>query len=105
MQSLEQIFLDMNGVLADFVRATLSLRGQTDLLLTWPNGERDIYKVMGISKSESWRMVDNQGAEFWATLPDFEWSKEVVALVRTFAPMTILTSPSLSPSCFEGKVR
>jgi len=52
MQSLEQIFLDMDGVLADFVRATLFLRGQTDLLLTWPNGERDIYKVMGISKSE-----------------------------------------------------
>ena len=105
MHFFEQIFLDMDGVLTDFVRATLSLRGQSDLLLTWPKGERDIHKVMGISKTEFWRIVDNQGADFWAGLPEFAWSKSLVALVREFAPMTILTSPSLSPSCFEGKVR
>ena len=105
MYSFEQIFLDMDGVLTDFVRATLSLRGQSDLLLTWPKGERDIHKVMGISKSEFWRIVDGQGADFWAALPNFEWSRDLVDLVRQFAPMTILTSPSLSPSCFEGKVR
>ncbi len=105
MHSFEQIFLDMDGVLTDFVGAVLSLQGQKDLLSTWPSGERNIHSVLGISKSEFWRIVENQGADFWANLPEFEWSKNLVDLVRQFAPMTILTSPSLSPSCFEGKVR
>lgn len=99
------IFLDMDGVLTDFVTATLTLHGQPHALQTWPTGQRDIPQVLGVSKSEFWRRVDEQGADFWAGLAPFPWCDELVALVREFGPLTVLTSPSQSPACLDGKVR
>jgi 5'(3')-deoxyribonucleotidase len=99
------IFLDMDGVLTDFVSACLTLHGQPQALETWPAGNRDIPQVVGISKSDFWRLIDDQGAEFWAGLKPFPWCDDLVALVREFAPLTILTAPSLSPACLDGKVR
>ncbi len=105
LTSFEHVFLDMDGVLTDFIGSVLRLQQQAHLLSNWPKGHRDVHSLMGISKSAFWRIVDSQGSDFWATLPEFEWSKQLVAMVRQYAPMTILTSPSMSPSCLEGKVR
>lgn len=102
---LEHIFLDMDGVLTDFVSATLLLHNCADALQDWPVGERDIAKVLNMSRSQYWSLIDAQGGDFWASLLPFEWFTDLVTLVREFAPVTILTSPSLSPSCLEGKVR
>lgn len=104
-QRLERIFLDMDGVLTDFVRAVLHLHGQPDALNNWPLGERDIPKVLNLSRTQYWKLIDAQGGDFWASLEPFPWFMALVELVREFAPMTILTSASLSPSSLEGKVR
>lgn len=99
------IFLDMDGVIADFVSATLALHGRAEALENWPAGERDIPAVLGMSRSEFWRVIDEQGADFWAGLAPFPWFEELVALVREFGPMSILTAPSLAPACLDGKVQ
>jgi len=95
----------MDGVLTDFVRATLALHGRTEALENWPAGERDVPAVLGISRTEYWRLIDEQGADFWAGLAPFPWFEELVALVREFGPMSILTAPSLAPACLDGKVQ
>ena len=104
-QPIERIFLDMDGVLTDFVSAALSLHGRLDALEHWPEGERDIPKVLNLSRTQYWKLIDEQGADFWASLKPFSWFGQLVALVKEFAPMTILTAPSISPSSLEGKVR
>lgn len=105
MSSLEQIFLDMDGVLTDIAGAILSLHGQSRLRENCPEGERETYAVPGISESEFWQIVNRQGVEFWAGLPALDWSRGLVDLTRQFGPITVLASPGPSPSCFAGTVR
>ncbi len=102
---IKHIFLDMDGVISDFVTASLTLHGWNGSTEDLPPGDRDMARVVGVTRSHFWSLIDAQGADFWATLPPFPWFADLVGLVREFAPMTILTSPSLSPSCLEGKVR
>ena len=52
------VIFDMDGVLTDFVSATLTLHGRAGALATWPAGERDIPAVLGISP----RTADNDWA-------------------------------------------
>ncbi len=104
-QPLERIFLDMDGVLTDFVSAALRLHGRLEALEDWPEGERDIPRILKLSRTQYWKLIDEQGADFWASLKPFEWFSQLVGLVREFAPITILTAPSISPSSLEGKVR
>ena len=102
---VKHIFLDMDGVLTDFVGAALRLHGRTELLDNWPRGERDIAKVLGLSRGAYWSKIDEQGSDFWASLEPYAWLHELIDVVRDVAPFTILTAPSLSPSSAEGKVR
>jgi 5'(3')-deoxyribonucleotidase len=95
----------MDGVLTDFVSAALRLHGRPGALHDWPRGERDIPKMLNLTRTQYWKLIDAQGADFWASLEPFSWFGELVALAREFAPVTVLTSPSLAPSCLEGKVR
>jgi 5'(3')-deoxyribonucleotidase len=104
-QVLEHIFLDMDGVLTDFVGASLHLHGRPDVMSGWPVGERDVAKVLNISRTQYWRLIDEQGADFWAGLEPFPWLADLLEVSRDHAPVTILTSPSIAPSCLEGKVR
>lgn len=103
--AIKHIFLDMDGVLTDFVGAVLRLHGQSDLLETWPPGERDIPKVLGMSRGAYWKLIDEQGSDFWASLKPFDWFQELIECVRAVAPFTILTASSLDPGCSSGKVR
>ena len=100
---IEHIFLDMDGVITDFTTAVLRLHGKTKLMSTWPRGERDIPKVLGISRTKYWEMIDSQGAAFWHSLQPLPWFADLLALIREFGPMTILSAPSLSPASLEGK--
>ncbi len=103
--SIQHIFLDMDGVLADFVGAALRVHDRDDALDNWPKGERDVPKVLGISRNQYWKKLDAQGSDFWANLEPYPWFAELIEMVREVAPFTILTTSSLAPSCFEGKVR
>lgn len=93
-------FLDLDGVLCDFVGASLAWHG-FDIPL------RDVrwnfVAQLPITPADFWRPL---GREFWATLP---WTKEgrdiLAATLDTFGAenAAILTSPCDTDGCMEGK--
>jgi 5'(3')-deoxyribonucleotidase len=101
---IRHVFLDMDGVISDFVTAALALHGREDAVADWPVGEWHVSKALGISSSQFWREINLQGHAFWAELPAYSWMDELVEKIREYAPFTILSSPSLVPECLSGKV-
>ena len=102
---MRHIFVDLDGVLADFVSAALTLHGRSDLLDSWPAGERDMAKGLGISSSKFWAEIDRAGAEFWASLEPYPWTFDFLDQLQSIAPITIATSPSNDPGCLAGKLQ
>lgn len=102
---IERIFLDLDGVLADWSSAAIRACGQDPDTVhsSWPLGAYELADVLGISTNEMWRRIHAQGARFWAELEPYPWLDSVFAACSTIAPTTILTSPSKDPSAAAGK--
>lgn len=75
-----EIFLDMDGVIADFD--------------THAVGKRDV------DGAPLWDTLD---FAWWSTMPAFGGMKEFHAALLRFGNVRFLSSPSLSPDCFQGK--
>ena len=105
MAKLRHIFVDLDGVLADFMRGALALHQRDELLGNWPAGEWDMPKVLGISSGKFWGAITKRGAGFWEALDVYPWTFEMIERLRDIAPITIATSPSLDPGCLDGKMR
>ena len=105
MPRLSRCFIDMDGVLVDFVNLALKIHDREDLQTNWPPGETDIHRLLNISKSDFWEKLDSLGASLWKNLPPYPWYQELIGIVESFSPWTILTSPSLNPECPTGKVQ
>ena len=103
--TIQHVFLDMDGVLTDFIGAALRAHGRSEFLEHWPPGERDAPKALGISRRQFWSAIDAQGSDFWAELDPYPWVGELLQRVEAVAPFSVLTAPSLSPSSLKGKVR
>lgn len=94
-------FLDMDGVLVDFVTGAHKLHNKP-LVMADIRWEFD--KTFGISGEDFWSPM---GREFWAGL---DWTPEGKELLRgvekIFGPhnVCILTSPCQTPGCRDGKV-
>lgn len=101
---IEHIFVDIDGVLADFTSAALAVHDRAEIMATWPAGERDIPKVLGLSRTKYWKGIDGLGCEFWSELVPYPWFKELISLIESFGPFSLLTAPALAPHCLEGKV-
>lgn len=102
---IEHIFLDMDGVLTDFVSKVLQVHEAESAMNRWPAGEWSVHKVIGISRKQFWDKLDEIGEEFWAGLDPYPWMAKLLELLGKFAPVTILSSPSQDPSCAAGKMR
>ncbi|MFT7668384.1 MAG: hypothetical protein ACI8X5_001076 [Planctomycetota bacterium] len=99
------VLLDMDGVLVDFHSAALALHGGQGLLASWPTGEWNMAKVLGITIKEFWAPITEQGADFWANLSWYPWADELIELCEGLGGFVIATSPSHHPSSAAGKVR
>lgn len=91
------VFLDLDGVLADFVAGSFRVHNRTPHPIhTW-----DYYTDWGLTAEQFFAPM---GREFWAgldKLPDADW---LVATVRGSAhDVAIATGPCLTPGCIEGK--
>jgi len=107
MPKITRIFLDLDGVLADWATAAILLHGRDPdaVLGSWPAGTYDLADVLGISDNEMWRPINDAGASFWAELKPLPWYGDLLSLCMHTAPTTILTSPSKDPSAAAGKTR
>lgn len=95
------IFVDMDGVVADFVAGVCDLHGKpVEDVDCW-----DFYEKWGIDEDQFWEPVNAAGRDFWASLKPFDWFDELVAVVKEADPdFFILTKPSRQASCLAGKL-
>jgi len=108
-------FIDMDGVLVNFIDAAHKLHGQDVMLPEWPYemgpGSFQVESRLGISVARFFRDMDR---EFWANLDWFEFSNDdwrfsgellLGEMERRYGQenICILTSPCLTPGCVEGK--
>ena len=104
------IYLDMDGVLTDFVSGAFNLFGGTYREEEYPLGVWDFFEGWGLTKEEFYQRIHACGPYFWTSLKEYPWAKELVSFgsYRGLVPrgeMSILTSPSRSPHCYSGKVQ
>lgn len=105
-KNINHIYLDMDGVLANFVQACIDLLGHTstsrithDQITSWDLGSR-----LGLPMNELWRRIDQQGHLFWQHLRAYPWAGDLALLCATSAPRcSILTSTSARPHAVAGK--
>lgn len=102
--TIDHVFLDMDGVLCDFVTPALSLHKRADALQTWPAGTWDIASVLGVSDEEFWKPINEAGHDFWFSLQPYPWMDRLVSLVTLVSDWTIASSPSQCHHSASGKV-
>lgn len=97
-------FLDMDGVLCDFMTGAMAAHDETYDESEWPVGVWDVEKVLDCSAEEFWRAIDAQGVWFWSDLCPFDWTATLLRRLRgRFDEVVITTSPSKSPHSYAGK--
>lgn len=102
MHEINHILLDMDGVIADFLSATLKL---FDFPIDrYPANEWDIEKVLGISVSDMWGTID-RNPSFWRDLKPYPWKDALIGFLNDLEiPWSICTSPARNPQCAAQKV-
>ena len=103
-----RIFLDMDGVLVDFLGGALRLWGITRIEFDARQvaGVWDITEALEVSHTEFWGRIGDEGIAFWEDLEPLPWWKELVAVADDLADEWFLaSSPSWCPTSHAGKVR
>lgn len=99
------IYLDMDGVLYDFVAAFGKVLDIPDIKDHVAPGIRDIAPQIGMTKDEMWQKIDHHGYAFWNDIPTYPWAQQLVDLVeRNSSEWYILSSPSRSSDSLKGKL-
>lgn len=101
MVKITKIFVDMDGVLCDFVGATYKV---FNMRPEWPNGFGfyDLHKVLGVTEAGMWSKI-RQVPYFWDNLPTLHHFNELLAVLDDYK-VTIATSPTKDPMCAAGKM-
>lgn len=99
------IYLDMDGVLCDWVGATCLLfdKDPAQVQAAWDH-RGDICPQLCISKTQLWEKVDAAGREFWADLEPYPWMRQLWDACNEIAPVKVLTTPSKNPDSAAGKM-
>ncbi len=95
-----ELFLDMDGVLCDFVTAAHAACGCTFNPVTYPKGVWPVWEAMGMSESQMWNHIDSF-PYFWKQLEIYPWCGELLDLADD---VKILTSPHYTAECYQGKL-
>lgn len=98
------IYLDMDGVLVQFVEGVLRLFERPELLATWPKGEYRMSRVMGVPRAAMWAGIDAGGAAWWANLEPYPWTRTLAEQLGEVAEVVIVSDPSGRGSAVAGKL-
>lgn len=96
------VFLDLDGVLADFVGGALATHGHS---LPRREVRWGFMEQIGFKESDPafWEPFNR---EFWANLPPTKECHDLLAAVECIAGrdrISILSSPCMTPGCLDGK--
>lgn len=102
-----QVFLDLDGVLVDFVGGVMRDAGKPVALRDDVTSWDGIPDVLGCTDAEMWRVlaVDDFGLTFWRDLPWLEHGRELFARLVDMASVTIMSAPCHDPNSAAGKLR
>ena len=88
------IYLDMDGVCVGFLEAACRMHGHDFDTESWPAGEYDIAKVLGIGDEEFWEVIHSQGVDFWRGLEPYPWFERLYTELQRLGRVYFLTSPT-----------
>lgn len=99
---IDRLFLDVDGVLADFLTPAVSFHGKTFDPQTYTPALWNTWEFIGCTEDEFWKF---DGYEFWRGLQVYEGAKEFVKELEMMFGKNIclLTSPSRHHDCVRGK--
>lgn len=99
-----KIFLDLDGVVVDFVSEACRAAGL-------PVGHDEVtssnfFQPHGLTLQDFWDAIDEEGEAFWAGLKKYPWADGLIGLASTLDPgFHFLTTPSHCPTSWAGKRR
>lgn len=96
-----KIFLDMDGVVADFVSGAIEAAG---LPLTHDRVDRWNFFEPYMSAEEFWKRIHDT-YEFWAGLDPYPWAQELVDLCKQYGEVIFLSDSSHDDDAPSGKVK
>ncbi len=98
------LYLDLDGVCVGFVEAACRVHGRDFDEGSWPAGEYDITKVLGIGDEEFWEVIHRQGVEFWRGLEAYPWFERLYTELQRLGRVYFVTSPTDSSHSAAGKM-
>jgi len=109
---LKAIYLDMDGVLVDLVRHTYSRAGVNKDDIDQAFAETTVWDgitpVLTDYFKEEWVDADLHrlwaSQEFWASIPWTSHGKELYEMCTRYAPVVLMTTPTIQPACAAGKM-
>ena len=97
-------YLDMDGVIADFMRGALARHGRLDALDDYPVGQWDVHIVLGMTADDFWKPL--VGHDFWASLEPYPWCGRMFELMNDYfgEKWEICSTPCDDPYSASGKL-
>lgn len=94
-----KVYLDMDGVVSNFVKAALHVHGRADYLVTnW-----NFFSDWGMNENDFWKPIDNTPS-FWHELEPYENTLDIVELVSRYdSEYIFLTTPHNHTNSYAGK--
>lgn len=99
----DYVFLDMDGVLADFMGGAFKAHGREYNAAEYPKGCWEIADHWQMPVNEFWAAI-HADPHFWESLLPYGWASDLMELACEYGKeVKIITSPARSPSCYSGK--
>lgn len=92
-------FLDLDGVIVDFYGAVSKELGFTTTF------EHDaLYSYFGNDEAKVKNYLHSLSADWWASIPKFEWADDLIDLATSYGEIAYLSSPGHYPNAGAGKI-
>ena len=104
---VQQIYLDMDGVLCDWLGGVCKLYGRDrdEFALASREGV-DFREWLGVTNDALWAKVHEAGVDFWANLDTYPWAYDLWVLCNKTAKTKICSTPGrwpTTPDSLAGK--
>ena len=105
------IFLDLDGVCADFIGGVAKLTdNDRDEVYNNPiwqeeNSYNRVGEILGITETQLWYLISARGVSFWSNLETYPWFNDMYGELQDLGDVIFLSSPTTDPFCLTGKLR
>lgn len=99
---IDNIYMDMDGVLTNFLQAYLTKINRLDLYDDWPMWEYNIPTATGQTDEEFFAAIDGD-EDFWIDMAFWIEPKKLIWHCQRYANVHICTMPTRCPMSLSGK--